>query len=156
MAQTVEQALANTGIHSDEQVYRLLSLPPNCVTLAAGVIAESGLPFSAIVVDSDEVTLLLREDMQRRFAKRLQAASVSDEQYRLITFSQVLEPDLVGFIARISDALARVNIAILAFAAYSRDHIFVPAQDFARAIKALQTSAGRYKTRTVALGNPPL
>ncbi len=138
MTQTAEQVLSSTAFHTDEQVYRVLRLPANAITLGAAILAEAGIAFSALLVDKDEVTLLLREDVHLNFSKRLHAASISEQSYRLITFAEALEPDLIGFIAHISDALAKANIPILAFAAFSRDHIFVPAEDYSKAMRTLR------------------
>ncbi len=142
MTQSVEEVLSRTKLYSDGQEYHILRFPANGITLAAGIIAEAGNPFSALVVDKDEVSLLLQSDVQQEFAKRLRQAEVSGQVYRLITFEAPLEPTLVGFIARISAVLADAGIPILTFAAYSRDHIFVPAEYFEagmRALWALQT-----------------
>ena len=96
-------------------------------------------PFSALIVDKDEVSLLLQSDLHQEFAKRLRQAEVSEQVYRLITFDAPLEPTLVGFIARISAVLADAGIPILTFAAYSRDHILVPAEYFEAGMWALRT-----------------
>ncbi len=135
--QTVEQVLSRTEFRTDETEYRLLSLPTNGVTLAAAIMAETGEPFSALVIDQDEVSLLLRQEVYEQYAPRLRLAMLSDQSYRLITFEEALEPELIGFLARVGAALAAAGIPILAFAAYSRDHIFVPAEQHSRAMAAL-------------------
>ncbi|MCY3778841.1 MAG: ACT domain-containing protein [Chloroflexi bacterium] len=139
MTQTAEQVLGNTELLTDEQVYRMLSLPTNCIALAAAILAEADQAFCALVVDKDEVTLLLRQDVHQTYAARLHMAGISGESYRLITFAAILEPDLIGFMAHIAKALAEAGIPILAFAAYSRDHIFVPADEYTRALDTLRT-----------------
>ncbi|MCE2470410.1 MAG: ACT domain-containing protein [Anaerolineae bacterium] len=144
MKQTLEQALASTGIYSDGHDYRLLRLPPQAITLAAGIMAEGGIPFCAAIADKDEMSLLLRDDVMQEFAGRLRSADVSEQSYRQITFEAPLEPSLVGFIAEISAALAEAQIPILAFAAYSRDHIFVPQEHFDAAMQALAALQDSY------------
>lgn len=138
MTQSVEEVLSRTKLYSDGQEYHMLRLPANGITLAAGIIAEAGNPFSALIVDKDEVSLFLQADLHQEFAKRQRQAEVSDQVYRLITFDAPLEPTLVGFIARISAVLADAGIPILTFAAYSRDHILVPAEYFEAGMRALQ------------------
>ena len=138
MTQTVRQILRRAELYSDGKPYRIVRLPANAITLAAGIIAEVGLPFCALIVDKDEVTLVLPEESRAAFSARLSRAEVSEEAYRLITFEAVLDPGLVGFVARIAEALASADIPVLTFAAYSRDHIFVPADDFDKAIDALR------------------
>lgn len=138
MNRTVHQVLRGAELYSDGRPYRVVKLPPNAITLAAGVMAEAGLPFCAMIVDKDEVTLVMPEEARKACDARLRRAEVSDREYRLITFEAVLDPGLVGFIARIAEALAAVDIPLLTFAAYSRDHIFVPADDFDKALDALR------------------
>ncbi len=138
MPQALEQVLQRTELYCDYCDYKLVRLPANGITIAAGVMAEASVPFTALVVDKDEVTLMLPDDVCQAFATRLRLATMSEVNYRLITFDVVLEPDLVGFIARISKSLAEASIPVLTFAAYSRDHIFVPASDFDRAVANLR------------------
>ncbi|MYD11338.1 MAG: ACT domain-containing protein [Chloroflexi bacterium] len=137
MTQSLAQVLASTGISSDGRDYRLLRLPANAIILAAGIMAESGIPFCAAIADKDEMSLLLRDDVVQEFAGRLRSAEISEQVYRLITFEAPLDPALVGFMAAVSQALADAEIPILAYAAYSRDHILVPSEQFEAAMRAL-------------------
>ena len=139
MSQSVDEVLRSASLYSDGQPYRLLKLPPNAITLAAGLVAEIGNPCCVLIADKDEVTLMIPEDAQEAFGGRLRGASVSDEAYRLITLEAVLAPDLVGLLSRIAQALAAAGIPILTYAAFSRDHIFVQEDKFDRAMLALQT-----------------
>ena len=138
MSRSVDCILRSASLYSDERPYRILKLPPNAITLAAGLVAEVGEPFSAFIADKDEVSLMIPEGALEAFSTRLREAIVIDKEYRLITLEAVLDPDLVGLLARISQTLAAAGIPILTFAAYSRDHIFVPQDDFDRAILALR------------------
>ena len=137
MPQTIEQALADAILYSDDYVYRFVKLPINGITAAAGVIAQAGNPFSALLLDKDEITLMIEDEDFEQFKKRLFNHEASEIRYRLITFDVELEPTLIGFMAHISQALAEVNISIMPFAAYSRDHLFVPASQFEQAMTVL-------------------
>ena len=139
MPQTVQQALSEANLYSDDLPYRFITLPANGITVAAGVVAEAGHPFCAMIVDKDEVTLMIPEEVCNEFQKRLKYAVVSETLYRLITFDVVLEPTLIGFMAQITKALAEANISVMPFAAYSRDHIFVAEADFELAISTLKS-----------------
>lgn len=138
MAQTADDILASTELHTDDKLYRLLALPADGLALAGAFMAEAGAAFSALIIDKDELSLLISDEQWRRHQSRLPYAKLSEQTYRLITFSAALAPDLVGFIARVSQTLAAAGIPILALAAFSRDHILVPAADFPRAIAELQ------------------
>lgn len=146
MTQTAEDALRDARLYSDGCDYRLLRLPPNAITLAAGLVAEAATPFSALLADKDEVTLLLPDDVCQEFARRLRYATISDTAYRLITFDIELDSALVGFMALVSGALAGDGIPILTYAAFSRDHVVVREHDFDKAMRALsklqQTAQG--------------
>lgn len=137
MSQTVDEVLRSANLYSDGLEYHLVKLPPSAITLAAGIVAEIAKPYCALIVDKDEVTLLMRAEARAEFRNRLRQAEASERAYRLITLDLALAPDLVGLIARLAKALASVDIPILAFAAFSRDHLLVPAEDFDKAMRAL-------------------
>lgn len=144
MGQTIAEALQAATLYSDEYIYRFIKLPKNGITAAAGVIAQAGNPFSALLLDKDEITLMLEDEDFEQFKKRLIDHDVSEIGYRLITFDVELEPTLVGFMAHISTALAEAGISLMPFAAYSRDHIFVSEAQFEQAmtiLEALKTKA---------------
>ncbi len=142
MAQTVEQALQQANLYTDNVLYSLIHLPPNAIMAAAGIIAELGEPFSTLIVDKDEVTLIIPADAVADFTKRLRDHRVSNSAYRLITFDLELEPTLTGFMARVSVALAAANVPILALGAFSRDHLLVPADRFDTAWDTLKQLQG--------------
>ena len=91
-----------------------------------------------IRVDADEVTLVVSAELVEEFESRLRDHVISDTAYRLITLDVVLEHDMIGFMARVSTALAEAGISVMPFAAYSRDHVLVPADQFETALTALQ------------------
>ena len=138
MSQTLGDALRNLRLHSDGRLYRSLHLPPKAITLAAAVVAEIGLPFCSLIADRDEVSLMIPQDALAAFDANLRLAEVSPLEYRLVTLDLALDPELVGFIARVAAALAAARIPVLTFAAHSRDHVFVPARDFDKAICTLR------------------
>jgi len=137
MPQTVEQALQEMTIYTDNADYVMCKLHPRAIVVAAGIIAEIADPFSTLIIDKDEVTLIIRADISSEFGKRLPEDAISTIHYRLITFDLELEPDLIGFMAVISRTLANAQVTIMPFAAYSRDHILVPADQFDTAMQAL-------------------
>lgn len=138
MSQTVAEALKSAELYSDDYDYRLIKLPANAIIAAAGVVAQAGNPFTALLVDKDEVTLMLEDEDYHEYQKRLIDHQVSETRYRLITLDVELDPTLIGFMAQISAALADANISILPFAAFSRDHLFVSSDDYDAAIMTLQ------------------
>lgn len=138
MSQSLEDAIKQAELYSDGYRYCFIKLAPNAITAAASVIAEAGNPFAAMLVDKDEVTLMIQEEDFEQFKKRLLDHELSETRYCLITFDIVLDSSLVGFMAKISLALAEAKISIMPFAAYSRDHLFVPEDSFEQAISVLE------------------
>lgn len=140
MTLSTRDALKQTVLVTDDQRYVMVKLPAPAITLGAGVVAEVGSPFSAMIVDKDEVTLIVPDEAVEEFERRLKGvAVVSAAGYRLITFDIVLPPDLVGFMAAVSAACARAGVSIIPLGAYSRDHILVGEAQFDTAIDALKT-----------------
>lgn len=135
---TTEELFKSSTLYTDEKTYTFIKLPASAVTAAAGVVAEIAAPFSALIVDKDEVSLLIDVEMWEDFQKRLPGAQAEGE-FRLITFETVLEFDVTGFMALVSGILAAQGVPILSFAAFSRDHVFVPADKFAIAWDVLES-----------------
>lgn len=136
---TVLEIFQQTELSTDDIIYTYIKLPSRAITVAAGVIAQLGEAFSALIVDKDEVSLMIAEDAVEEFEKRLLEAR-QEGHYRLITFESVLEFDLVGFFAIVTELLANADISILAFSAFSRDHVLVPADKFEQAWSTLKTA----------------
>ncbi|MBK8134358.1 MAG: ACT domain-containing protein [Anaerolineae bacterium] len=139
MITTTREALRLTKLAPDTEIYRLVQLPKNAITLAAGVLAEVGSPFTALIIDKDEVTLVLPHEAIEEFSGRLRDATLDASNYRLITFDAVLPAGLVGYMAAISAAVARVGVSIIPLGAFSRDHILVRESQFDAAMDALQS-----------------
>lgn len=134
----VQQALQKAKLYTDGIDYSLIHLPPNGIMAAAGVLAQVGEPFGALIADKDEVTLVIPAELVTEFSGRLRDHQLGEFQYRLITFDLELEPTLTGFVASVAAALAAAGVPILPLAAFSRDHLLVPAHQFAAAWDALE------------------
>jgi hypothetical protein len=134
--------LSQATLYTDDVLYTLVHLPAPAITAGAAVLAEVGAPFSALVVDKDEVTLVLPQDAWPEFAHRLPDHRTADG-YRLITFDLPLDPTLIGFMALVSRILAEAGAPILALSAFERDHILVPAAQFQAAWDALRMAQMR-------------
>ena len=60
------------------------------------------------------------------------------KDYKLITFDMTLDFGLVGFLAKISKALAEEKIPIFVLSAYSTDHILVHKSQIEKAVEKLK------------------
>ncbi len=88
----------------------------------------------AIVQDKKEITAVIDQ------------SKISDEDvieaekgWKLITFDMTLPFGLVGFLARVSKALADEGVSIFVISAYSTDHILVKEKDLSKAVKKLES-----------------
>ena len=134
---TLREALSRTALYTDGLAYSLVHLPPEAITPAAGVLAEIGQPFLALIVDKDEVSFVLPGEAWQEAARRLPDAKATHD-LRLITFDVVLDHGLVGYLAQVSRALAEAGIPILALSSYERDHVLVPQEHFETAWATLE------------------
>jgi hypothetical protein len=133
---TVQAIFKTCTLSTDGVIYSYIQLPAKAIMAAAGVLAEFGEAFAALIVDQHEVSLMLPAEAYQDFSQRLPLAQ-TEGTWRLISFDCVLPFDVVGFMALVSQLLAQAQIPLLAFAAYSRDHFFVPTDQFERAWSAL-------------------
>lgn len=62
----------------------------------------------------------------------------SDKDYRIITFSMILPFEMVGFISKVSAALAKEKIPIFLISAYSTDHVLVKQKYLNKAVKEIK------------------
>jgi uncharacterized protein len=86
----------------------------------------------ANIIDNNENTVIIED-----FKLDKKDIIKIERGWKIITFKAILEFDLVGFLAKISTALAKKNISIFAISAYSSDHILIKKEDLNKALKAL-------------------
>lgn len=87
----------------------------------------------ANIIDKNEITVIIPEDKLDK-KNILQV----DSGYKLLTFDMILPFSLVGFIAKISKALASEGIPIFVVPAYSTDHILIKKKYLTKAKKQLK------------------
>jgi hypothetical protein len=140
MAKTVEQALQEGELFTDNQTYTYLKMPVTSISKATNMVAACSGDFRTLMLDKDEVTLMISSNDYEAHREKLvdDHVEVGRFAYRLITFDVVMDPTLIGFMATVTKALAAAQISVLPFAAYSRDHIFVSEDDYPNAMKILE------------------
>ncbi len=87
----------------------------------------------ANVVDKKEITVIVD---QTKYDKA--NAIEAEEGYRMLTFDTTLPFNLVGFIAKVSKALAEEGIPIFVVSSFSTDHILVKEKYLKKTKKALE------------------
>ena len=95
------------------------------------------MDFFAAVKDFEEITLILGEKHLERLSP-----SKAETGFRLITFREIMSFDTVGFIAKVSSALAENEIPILVLSSYSTDHILVKEEFLEKAVNILEKVVG--------------
>ncbi len=129
--------IAQTRLVTDARRYVVLKIDPAHKLNRILTSEHLTVPFFAYLRDGDEVTLLLSQQAWQQIAPGIKAVALAFP-YRLITLAVLLDFGLVGYLAALSSALAEDGVSILAFSAYSRDHILVAEADFDRAWETLQ------------------
>ncbi len=88
----------------------------------------------ANIVDKNETTVIIEQSKVRD-----KDIIEIEKGWKIITFDTILPFGLVGFLARVSRALAEEKIPIFAVSAYSTDHILVKQEDLPGALKKLES-----------------
>lgn len=133
----IQEIIQNAEFITTDDTYYLVGLPANAITVAAGILAEIGEPFSALIVDKDEVTLLIEAEAYEEYKTRLRNHKVEAKTYSLITVDAELESTLTGFMGVISTHLGNVGVPVFPYAAFTRDHILVPTDMLPVALETL-------------------
>ncbi len=128
--------IAETRLFTDGRPYVIVGLPAAQLAQAAELLTNTREPFSALLFDKDEVTLVISREVWDLARWGLDVSAVSPD-YRLITFDLPLDLGLVGYIATLVSTVAAQGVSVFPLSAFSRDHILVPADDFDRAWEAL-------------------
>ncbi len=87
----------------------------------------------AVIQDGREITVIIEQSKVD-----FESVIESNRGWKILTFDAHLPFDLVGFLAKISGALAEEGISILALSSYSTDHILVKEENLDRALKKLK------------------
>ncbi len=91
-----------------------------------------------LFVAPDMITFILPENDWRSISPAFPRARV-ERPYRVVSFDIDLPPDLSGFLALISDALAAESVPIMAISGFSRDHLLLREADLDRALAVLDS-----------------
>lgn len=86
----------------------------------------------AIIKEDEGLTLILNEDVAKRNLFEYEGS------YKKITLEVHSSLEAVGLTAAFAKALTEANISANVVAGYYHDHIFIPKEDAARAMKALK------------------
>jgi hypothetical protein len=84
------------------------------------------------IIDKNEITVIVSQDS-------VDHDNIIEMQkdFRLLTFNMILPFNVVGFISKISEALAKEKIPLFVISAYTTDHILLKEEYLNQAVKAL-------------------
>ncbi|MGC9400604.1 MAG: ACT domain-containing protein [Anaerolineae bacterium] len=133
----LRHVLAETKLYTDARDYVILRLPIEETAAATEMVKDLDSPFVGMTRDKDELTLVLSREEWEGQSPLVEVFEESPD-YRLITFDIPLELGLVGYLATLVSALAEAGVSVFSLSAFSRDHVFVPAEDFEQAWEALR------------------
>jgi hypothetical protein len=133
---SIEQIFPHTRLYTDDLCYDIVHFPKNEREKALQLLDSGQSTFSTFIQDKDEITVVVPSAVLADFADSPQGTEVSGG-WRLITFDIILEHDVIGFMAVISECLAGAGVSIFALSAYERDHLLVPAGQFDTAWQTL-------------------
>jgi len=91
----------------------------------------------ANIIDKDEITVIIEQSKYNDEDIDEDIIEI-EKDWKILTFDMILPFGLVGFLAKVSKALADEKIPIFAISAYSTDHILVKGKDLARAKEKLK------------------
>lgn len=87
----------------------------------------------ANIIDKNETTVIIDQSQYNE-----KDTIEIEKDWKILTFDMVLPFGLVGFMAKVSQALADERISIFAISAYSTDHVLVKEKSLNKAIKKLE------------------
>lgn len=133
----LRHVVAQTRLFTDARNYVIVRLPLTQISEAVMLVKQLHSPLVSLTWDKDELSLILPAETWESYRPGFEILNESPE-YRLITFDLPLDLGLVGYLALMAATVAEAGVSIYPVSAFSRDHLFVPSEDFERAWEALR------------------
>ena len=133
------RALERTTFRVETEPYALVGFPGPPDAEDLGLLAV--LDPAQLVRDAGETTLLVPERQVERLRERHPELSVH-APLAWIRFELPMDWELVGFLARVTGALAEAGVPLGAVCGWSRDHLFVAREHLETTRDVLRTIVG--------------
>jgi hypothetical protein len=128
---------AKTTLSVWPESYRLVSLPRVALPEATALVARAGDGFACLVLERDEVSLTIAEEVWA--ASPLRPLARQDAgPFKVITFNLDLDLAVTGYLAPAAEALATAGVPIVPQCAFLKDHLLVPADRLETAVETLE------------------
>ncbi|MBL8897795.1 MAG: ACT domain-containing protein [Planctomycetes bacterium] len=131
------QCWARTELGVDPEPYVFARLDAASAAAAAAALAASESACAVWMRTGDELTIACTESLARS-SPALAKAEERSGPYRRIALDVEVPLDVCGYLAPAAQKLADAGIAILPFAAWSRDHLLVRADQLELALRTLE------------------
>ena len=125
--------------------YWLLSLAHAELHEAAKAVSASTQYFAALVLERDEISLTLCENIWKQHVDHITCTAQAGP-YRVITFDLNIELSVSGYLLPAAARLAEAGISIVPQCAFLKDHLLIKAEDAARAMRVLQQLIAECRT----------
>jgi hypothetical protein len=125
--------------------YRLISLPPERLAEAAALVGLAAGTFAGLVLERDEASIVIPEDLWRESPLR-QHARREAGPYGVITLDIDVDLDVTGYLAPAAVLLAEAGVSIVPICAFLKDHLLVQEKDLDRALAVLRDLVARSST----------
>ena len=122
--------------------YRLVSLPPDRLAEAAALAGRAAGGFAGLVLERDEVSLALSEELWRESPLRSHARNEAGP-YRVITLDIDIDLDVTGYLAPAAALLAEAGVSMVPMCGFLKDHLLVREKDLERALAVLHDLIAR-------------
>ncbi|MDQ2741542.1 MAG: hypothetical protein M3Z66_04490 [Chloroflexota bacterium] len=137
MNTSAQSSWAATTIHLWPELYTLTSLDVRLLPDAAQLMTERGGTFASLIIERDEVSLAVAEQIWRTSSLRRRARA-EDGPFRVITLDIDIDLNVCGYLAPAAVRLGEAGVAIVPCGAYLKDHLLVHERDLATAVRVLE------------------
>ena len=131
----VTELLQQSVIHVDPRSFMIVGLGPEGRELATSLAGEAGVV--SLVFLPGEVTLVLEINLWHEISHRAPYAKW-EQGYQLLTLDITLPWDVVGYLARITEALAAQGISVGVISSHASDHLLIKENNMVSALKVLK------------------
>jgi hypothetical protein len=114
-----------------------VSLPHESLIEALSIVSSAVGHFSAVVVERDEVSLTVEEELWKTHTGAIPHHS-ADGPYRAITLKLNVDLGISGYFAPAAERLADAGISIVPQCAFLKDHVLIRATDAERAVEIME------------------
>jgi len=127
---------AQTRVRVWPERYWLVSLSQAGLNNAANVLTASSARFAAIVLEQDEISLTVCDEVWQKFAEQIDYNGTGGP-YRVITLVLNVDLGTSGYLFPAAARLAEAGISIVPQFAYLKDHLVIKEEDTAQAVEIL-------------------